>query len=276
MAGTELQGLRQQLERQRSIQRTLGYLGTWFGVGAALFSCVMLFVGGSKPASPAANLAICLFFFGVVGAGPLWFGLKGLRRAGELAQQIANAPVLGSGGAQTTGAIVEANRLDAEVRALLAALPAAGRGELEWVERELDQIRRVQQDLEQRLVVLRRLERDNRPEDLTARKQELTLQLRTTTDAALASVLSDQLRALEGQLEAEENAREWRARLEASRDTALTSLRHLRAELTVLSTATGPGRGASLGSGTRDLRELNQELAASREALEEVLQLRAG
>lgn len=276
MTGTELQGLRQQLEKQRSKQRVLGCLGTWFGVGVALFSCIMLFVGRGKPTSPAENLSIALFFFSLLGAGPLFLGLGGLRRAGELGRQLANAPVLGAGGAETTEAIVEASRLDEEVRVLLAALPGARRSELEWVERELDQIRRVQQDLEQRLVVLRRLERDNRPEELAARRQELTVQLRTTSDAALAEVLNDQLRALEGQLEAEENAREWRARLEASRDTALTSLRHLRAELTVLTTATGPGRGASLGAGTRDLRELNQELAASREALEEVLQLRAG
>ncbi|MBM3457953.1 MAG: hypothetical protein FJX77_05410 [Armatimonadetes bacterium] len=282
----EIQLLRRTLEARYSWRRVPGLIATWWAGFVALFSLLMMVVGPQKagqPVNPGESILVGLVFFMVMGAPALGGGLAALHQARQLREQLARGPRLGTAPlpqeevadqkptAAPNPAPTQSEQLEAEIRGLLAQLKSARRRELAWVEQELDRIRGSRSEVQQKLATLRRHQSEP-VAAIQARRDALQTRLESTRDPALREVLAEQLQAVEGQLAAEESSGLWLARLEAALETSTASLRRLRAELVVLITSDS-NAAATLTHSGKELEELSRDLSASREAMEEVLQV---
>lgn len=171
----------------------------------------------------------------------------------------------------------EALVLHGDIRRLVAKLPWRTRWQLRALGRELKRLTRHSADLHRRLETLRGAVRAAPRAGLQQKRDRLAAALSAEADALVGESLRRQLEAVEGQLAARSALLAWVRRLRAARDECHATLEHLHDRL-ALQLAGGPS-GLPLAR-TEDaaagLRSLNDRLAATQAASEEVLQATRG
>jgi hypothetical protein len=261
---------RQTIEKER---RTKGRWGLGFSIPGALMTLLMFAIAIDGPAPGDVSKyptwqswafgppVICFVMFAL----PLLIaGWLNLRRANQLGTALSDpirAPVQGT-----------VQELEYDVHRLLETVPPKFKKEAEIISREMDRIIRHWREIDERLATMCAPS----ARASTGERDQLAADLEKATDPVLASALQQQLAALNGQIEAENALTVSIARLQASQQSALAVLRRMRAELTVLATCADDQAVQSLNQAAAQLQAVNGEFTATRQATEEVLQLRAG
>jgi hypothetical protein len=159
---------------------------------------------------------------------------------------------------------------------LLTRLPKSYQPQAKEVKAELERASGRWLDLHARLGQIRAALAAQSANELEARQQELEARIASESDTVTRTALQRQLEAVQGQNTALRDMEVWQERLQAAKEECGQELVHLRSRLNLLLAAGDIQENTAIAEATTSLQTLNTHLASTQQAVEEVLQIRAG